>query len=167
MGKKTPLYACHLQAQAKIVDFAGWDMPLHYGSQIQEHHQVRQDSGVFDVSHMTVVDFHGEDAAKYLRHLLANNVDRLVDGKALYTCMLDEQGGVIDDLIAYKMQDDFTVSSLIPALGKKIWHGSTPKPKISPLTCKNALISPCWPFKAQKSAKKFLPCLALSKQLLY
>jgi aminomethyltransferase len=107
MGKKTPLYACHLQAQAKIVDFAGWDMPLHYGSQIQEHHQVRQDSGVFDVSHMTVVDFHGEDAAKYLRHLLANNVDRLVDGKALYTCMLDEQGGVIDDLIAYKMQDDF------------------------------------------------------------
>lgn len=107
MGKKTPLYDCHLKANAKIVDFAGWDMPLHYGSQIQEHHQVRQNAGVFDVSHMTIVDIKGKDVAPYLRYLLANNIDRLTSGKALYTCMLNEQGGIIDDLIVYKMADDF------------------------------------------------------------
>ncbi len=107
MNKKTCLYDCHLQSSAKMVDFAGWDMPLHYGSQIQEHHQVRQDAGVFDVSHMTVVDFKGKDVAAFLRYLLANNIDRLVNGKALYTCMLNEQGGVIDDLIVYKITDDF------------------------------------------------------------
>jgi aminomethyltransferase len=82
-------------------------MPLHYGSQIQEHHQVRQHAGIFDVSHMGVVDLRGKDAGAYLRRLVANNVDRLVDGKALYTCMLNEQGGVLDDLIIYKVADDF------------------------------------------------------------
>src|SRR5580700_316263 len=107
MGKKTPLYDCHLIAKAKMVDFAGWDMPLNYGSQVEEHHRVRQDAGVFDVSHMTIVDFHGADVATFLRKLLANNIDRLVPGKALYTCMLNEQGGVIDDLIVYKISDDF------------------------------------------------------------
>lgn len=107
MGKRTPLYDCHLKANAKMVDFAGWDMPLNYGSQIQEHHQVRQDAGIFDVSHMTIVDLKGPDVASYLRYLLANNIDRLTPGKALYTCMLNEQGGVIDDLIVYKMTDDF------------------------------------------------------------
>lgn len=106
MGKRTPLYEAHLKANAKIVDFAGWDMPLHYGSQIEEHHQVRQDAGVFDVSHMTIVDLQGKDASDYLRYLIANNVDRLVPGKALYTCMLNEAGGVIDDLIVYKNADD-------------------------------------------------------------
>lgn len=107
MGKRTPLYDCHLQAQAKIVDFAGWDMPLHYGSQLQEHHFVRQDAGLFDVSHMTIVDIHGQDCVAFLRYLLANNVDKLVSGKALYSCMLNELGGVIDDLIVYKITDDF------------------------------------------------------------
>lgn len=107
MGKKTPIYGSHVQANAKIVDFAGWDMPLHYGSQIQEHHQVRQHVGMFDVSHMGVVDFHGEQTTSYLRRLLANNVDKLTPGKALYTCMLNEQGGVIDDLIVYKIENDF------------------------------------------------------------
>ncbi len=107
MAKKTALYDCHLQSSAKMVDFAGWDMPLHYGSQIQEHHQVRQDAGMFDVSHMTVVDFTGPDTAKFLRYLLANNIDRLVPNKALYTCMLNEAGGVLDDLIVYKLADDF------------------------------------------------------------
>ncbi len=107
MGKRTPLYQCHVEAQAKLVDFAGWDMPLHYGSQIQEHHQVRQQAGMFDVSHMTIVDLHGPAVADYLRYLVANNIDRLVPGKALYTCMLNEQGGVIDDLIVYKMTDNF------------------------------------------------------------
>lgn len=107
MGKRTPFYDLHVKAQAKIVDFAGWDMPLHYGSQIQEHHQVRQHAGMFDVSHMGVVDLHGSDTVAYLRRLVANNVDRLVDGKALYTCMLNEEGGVIDDLIVYRVNSDF------------------------------------------------------------
>ena len=107
MGKRTPFYDLHVQANGKIVDFAGWEMPLHYGSQLEEHHHVRKHAGLFDVSHMGVVDLHGNDTAAYLRHLLANNVDRLTEGKALYTCMLNEQGGVIDDLIVYKIQPDF------------------------------------------------------------
>jgi len=85
-------------------------MPLHYGSQLQEHHQVRQRAGIFDVSHMGVMDLHGKEASAYLRRLVANNVDRLTNGKALYTCMLNEQGGVLDDLIIYKIEDDFTAS---------------------------------------------------------
>lgn len=107
MGKKTPLYECHVKANAKIVDFAGWDMPLHYGSQIQEHHQVRQDAGIFDVSHMTIVDLARKEVPNFLRYLLANNIDRLPDGKGLYTCMLNEDGGIIDDLIAYKINDEY------------------------------------------------------------
>lgn len=107
MAKRTPFYDLHVQANAKIVDFAGWDMPLHYGSQLDEHHQVRKQAGVFDVSHMGVVDLHGVNAAAYLRHLIANNVDKLTDGKALYTCMVNEQGGVLDDLIIYKINDHF------------------------------------------------------------
>jgi len=107
MGKKTPLYDCHLQANAKIVDFAGWDMPLHYGSQVQEHHHVRKDAGVFDVSHMTIIDCIGSNTISFLHRLVANNVDRLESAKALYTCMLNEQGGVIDDLIIYKIDSTF------------------------------------------------------------
>lgn len=103
MGKRTPLYECHLQAQAKMVDFAGWDMPLHYGSQIQEHHYVRQDAGMFDVSHMTIVDLQGNESDAFLQQLVANNVAKLTPGKALYTCMLNESGGVIDDLIVYQL----------------------------------------------------------------
>ena len=85
-----------------MVDFGGWDMPLHYGSQVEEHHQVRRDCGVFDVSHMTVVDVSGEQARDYLQRLLANDVARLKStGRALYSAMLNERGGVIDDLIVY------------------------------------------------------------------
>ncbi len=103
MGRRTPLHARHLAAGGRLVDFAGWEMPLHYGSQIEEHHAVRREAGVFDVSHMTVVDVHGERAEGYLRRLLANDVARLeAPGKALYTCMLNERGGVIDDLIVYR-----------------------------------------------------------------
>lgn len=105
MGHKTPLYDCHLAANGKIVDFAGWDMPLHYGSQLQEHYQVRQHAGLFDVSHMTIVDLAGRGVRPYLRRLLANNIDRLYPGKALYSCMLNEAGGVIDDLIVYQRGD--------------------------------------------------------------
>jgi len=103
MGHRTPLYAEHVRHGAKIVDFAGWDMPLHYGSQIEEHQQVRSDAGMFDVSHMTVTDVSGARSTDFLRHLLPNDVARLDAGKALYTCMLNENGGVIDDLIVYRL----------------------------------------------------------------
>jgi len=101
MNHRTPLYAQHQELNAKLVDFAGWDMPLHYGSQLEEHHKVRRDAGMFDVSHMLAIDVQGEQAQEYLRYMLANDVARLQPGKALYTCMLNEQGGVIDDLIVY------------------------------------------------------------------
>jgi len=108
MGNRTPLYEEHLKLNAKMVDFGGWDMPINYGSQIDEHHQVRNDAGMFDVSHMTIVDLSGDKVKPFLQYLLANNVDRLKDsGKALYTCMLNEQGGVIDDLIVYYLNDQF------------------------------------------------------------
>lgn len=106
MGLKTPLHDKHAEAGARIVDFGGWDMPLHYGSQIEEHHAVRRHAGVFDVSHMTVVDLHGERAYDFLRGLLANDVARLPEaGAALYSCMLGEDGGVIDDLITYRLDE--------------------------------------------------------------
>ena len=108
MAKQTPLYDEHVADGGKLVDFAGWDMPINYGSQIEEHNNVRNDAGMFDVSHMTVVDLTGERCREFLRYLLANNVDRLKDsGKALYSCMLNEDGGVIDDLIVYFIRDDF------------------------------------------------------------
>jgi aminomethyltransferase len=95
-----------------MVDFGGWDMPVHYGSQIDEHHAVRTDAGMFDVSHMRVVDLHGSDAASspraFLRFALANNVDKLaVPGKALYSCLLRSDGGVLDDLIVYFLREDY------------------------------------------------------------
>lgn len=106
MTQKTILNETHRALGAKMVDFGGWDMPIHYGSQIDEHHQVRRDVGMFDVSHMTVVDLHGERVRDFLRHVMANSIDKLQkQGKAIYTCMLNEQGGVIDDLIIYFMGD--------------------------------------------------------------
>ena len=108
MTKQTILNATHRAAGAKMVDFGGWDMPLHYGSQLEEHHAVRRDAGMFDVSHMTVVDLRGNRTREFLRRLLANSVDKLkVSGKALYSCMLNERGGVIDDLIVYFLSEDF------------------------------------------------------------
>jgi len=108
MGNRTPLYETHVASGAKIVDFGGWDMPLNYGSQIEEHHAVRRDAGMFDVSHMCPVDIRGGDARAFLRHLVANNVDRLAQpGKALYSCMLNPAGGVVDDLIIYFLGEDW------------------------------------------------------------
>lgn len=102
MSQRTPLYPCHVEAGARLVDFHGWEMPLHYGSQLEEHHQVRRDAGMFDVSHMTIVEVQGTQAQAFLRYMLANDVAKLKQpGKALYTGMLNEQGGVIDDLIVY------------------------------------------------------------------
>lgn len=102
MPQRTPLYESHLAAGAKMVDFSGWEMPIHYGSQIEEHHAVRRNAGMFDVSHMCALDLVGLDATRWLRHLLANDVAKLATpGKALYSCLLNESGGVIDDLIVY------------------------------------------------------------------
>ncbi|KAF1698753.1 glycine cleavage system protein T [Pseudoxanthomonas jiangsuensis] len=108
MIRKTVLNDSHRALGAKMVDFGGWDMPIHYGSQLDEHHLVRREAGMFDVSHMTVVDLRGERVREFLRRLLANSVDKLkVPGKALYSCMLDERGGVIDDLIVYYLDEAF------------------------------------------------------------
>lgn len=106
--KVTPLNAAHRAAGAKMVDFGGWDMPVNYGSQIEEHHAVRTDVGMFDVSHMCVVDLKGENVRSFLRGLVANNVDKLqVPGKALYSAMLKPEGTVIDDLIIYFMNESW------------------------------------------------------------
>lgn len=108
MSQHTPLYQQHVDAGGKMVDFAGWSMPINYGSQIEEHHQLRSDAGLFDVSHMTVVDFRGAGVKAFLSRLLANDVAKLtVSGKALYSCMLNNDGGVIDDLIVYFMDDNW------------------------------------------------------------
>lgn len=106
MGLKTPLYDTHARAGAKIVDFGGWDMPLHYGSQLEEHHAVRRDAGVFDVSHMASLDIEGARATDFLRILLANDVAKLRSaGKGLYSCLLKHDGGVLDDLIVFRMHE--------------------------------------------------------------
>jgi len=106
MGSRTPLFDVHVAAGARMVDFGGWDMPVNYGSQIEEHHAVRRDAGMFDVSHMCVVDLRGARVRDFLRRLLANDVAKLTQpGKALYSCMLRENGGVIDDLIVYYLSD--------------------------------------------------------------
>jgi aminomethyltransferase len=105
MSNTTVLHSKHLEAGAKMVDFHGWEMPINYGSQIEEHHAVRKDAGMFDVSHMTIVDVTGNQAQDYLRYLLANDVAKLQDkGKALYSGMLNEAGGVVDDLIVYHFE---------------------------------------------------------------
>ena len=96
MGKQTPLNAVHRAAGARMVDFGGWDMPVNYGSQIDEHHAVRAGAGMFDVSHMRVVDLVGAGGRDFLRHALANNVDKLqTPGKALYSCLLREDGDMV------------------------------------------------------------------------
>ncbi len=106
MALRTPLYDTHVATNARMVDFGGWDMPVNYGSQIDEHHAVRRDAGMFDVSHMCVIDLHGNRVREFLRYLLSNDVGKLkTSGKALYSCMLNEHGGVIDDLIVYFMTD--------------------------------------------------------------
>jgi aminomethyltransferase len=107
MLQETVLNLAHREIGAKMVDFGGWDMPLRYGSQLDEHNAVRDGAGMFDVSHMTIIDLRGEKVRDFLKKLLANNVDKLtLKGKALYSCMLNEQGGIIDDLIVYLMGND-------------------------------------------------------------
>jgi glycine cleavage system T protein (aminomethyltransferase) len=106
--RQTPLFRLHQELGARMVDFGGWDMPLQYGSQIGEHHAVRRAAGVFDVSHMCVVDLTGARVRAFLARLLANDIAKLkAPGKALYSCMLNEHGGVLDDLIAYYLSDSW------------------------------------------------------------
>jgi len=108
VGRRTPLFALHESAGARIVEFGGWDMPLHYGSLLAEHHAVRRAAGVFDVSHMCIVDLEGAQTRPLLRLLFANDVGKLtVPGKALYGCLLNERGGVIDDLIVYYLGEQW------------------------------------------------------------
>ena len=108
MGRQTPLHDLHVALGARMVDFGGWDMPVHYGSQIDEHHAVRKHAGVFDVSHMCVIDLTGPRVRAFLEKLIANDVGKLrAPGKALYSCMLNEQGGVLDDLIVYYMNEEW------------------------------------------------------------
>ncbi len=108
MGRKTPLHGCHVRAGARMVDFGGWDMPVNYGSQIEEHHAVRRDAGMFDVSHMAVVDLRGVRVTPFLRRLLASDVARLqTPGKALYGCLLNDRAGILDDLIVYFLTESW------------------------------------------------------------
>jgi aminomethyltransferase len=108
LGRRTPLYELHVSLGARMVDFGGWDMPVNYGSQIEEHHAVRREAGIFDVSHMCVIDVKGPRVREFFSKLIANDVAKLkVSGKALYSCMLNERGGVIDDLIVYFIDETF------------------------------------------------------------
>ena len=120
MSRKTALYDEHVAAGARMVEFAGWDMPLHYGSQVEEHHAVRNGAGVFDVSHMRVIDIAGLDALAFLRRLLAGDVARLAEvGQALYTTLLNDTGGIVDDLIAYRTADGYRLV-VNAATGEKV-----------------------------------------------
>ena len=103
---KTPLFDCHLSANAKMVDFSGWNMPINYGSQLQEHNCVRNNCGIFDVSHMLGVDIYGSQAEEFLRHVLACDVVKLKVNSAQYGCMLNHDAGIIDDLITYRVGSD-------------------------------------------------------------
>lgn len=103
--KKTALYETHIASGGKMVPFAGWSMPIHYGSQLEEHHAVRQSVGIFDVSHMQLFAVEGDEARTFIRHLVSNDINKLHPGKALYTCLLNDEGGILDDLIVYQLTE--------------------------------------------------------------
>ncbi len=105
MTKQTFLHDKHVALGARMVDFAGWDMPVQYSSIIEEHRTVREAVGLFDVSHMGEVIVYGEDALPYLNKLVPQDVTKLVDSKAVYCQLTNKQGGIIDDLIIYKLED--------------------------------------------------------------
>ncbi|BCE00927.1 glycine cleavage system aminomethyltransferase GcvT [Marinicellulosiphila megalodicopiae] len=164
MGFQTALFAAHVAANAKLVDFGGWDMPIHYGSQLKEHEIVRTDAGMFDVSHMTVVDVAGPQAKTFLQRLLANDVDKLkTTGKALYSGMLNADGGVIDDLIVYLLEDMYRVVvncstrekdlAWMQQIGKKFDVSITERPEL-------AMIAVQGP-KAIELTEKVMKCNAL------
>ena len=183
MAKRTPLYQKHLDSKAKIIDFAGWEMPINYGSQIEEHNSVRKAAGVFDVSHMTVVDVGGHDAENYLRYLLANDVKKLVNmGQALYSAMLNHDGHVVDDLIVYRMSFGFRIVSNCGTREKDLrWMiqntdgfrvSVEEKPKLAILSVKQVGAYEVLPKKIvlyewQVNYKKIKPLLGKSKRILF
>ena len=103
--KRTFLNQAHVDRGGKLVDFSGWSLPIHYGSQIKEHLAVRHGVGIFDVSHMTIIDCKGPMVRDFLRRVLANDVGSLAINQALYSVLLNERGGVVDDLIVYRLSD--------------------------------------------------------------
>ncbi|HEX4300186.1 MAG TPA: glycine cleavage system aminomethyltransferase GcvT [Gammaproteobacteria bacterium] len=160
MGKRTSLYDSHVAAGARMVDFGGWDMPVNYGSQIDEHHAVRSDAGMFDVSHMTVVDMEGPRVAEFLRHLLANDVAKLKEpGKALYSCMLNNQAGIIDDLIVYYMRDGWFRMVVNAATHDKdlAWINQQAQPYSIKLTERQVVMIAVQGPKAREKAASVLP----------
>jgi glycine cleavage system T protein (aminomethyltransferase) len=160
MGKRTSLYDSHVAAGARMVDFGGWDMPVNYGSQIDEHHAVRSDAGMFDVSHMTVVDMEGPRISEFLRHLLANDVAKLKEpGKALYSCMLNNQAGIIDDLIVYYMRDGWFRMVVNAATHDKdlAWINQQAQPYSIKLTERQVAMIAVQGPKAREKAASVLP----------
>ena len=103
---KTFLYESHKTQDAKFINFSGWEMPIHYGSQINEHNCVRNGAGIFDVSHMNIFDFYGVEAKEFMRYVLTNDVNKIDDGTALYSVITNNEGGIIDDLIVYKFNNE-------------------------------------------------------------
>src|SRR6266536_6697248 len=103
MLKRTPLFAAHQKLGARLVEFGGWEMPVQYSSIIDEHLAVRKAAGLFDISHMGEVRIKGPGAAAFLNHLLTNDISKIAVGQGQYTLMCNEQGGVIDDLYAYRI----------------------------------------------------------------
>ena len=103
---RTFLYESHLGLGSKFVNFSGWEMPIHYGSQINEHNYVRNSAGIFDVSHMNIFDFFGVEAKEFMRYVLTNDVNKIEDGSALYSVITNNEGGIIDDLIVYKFNNE-------------------------------------------------------------
>ena len=154
MGRHTPLYDLHRTLGARLVDFGGWDMPVQYASQIEEHHAVRRAAGVFDVSHMCVVDLTGARTREFLRYLIANDVGKLTRaGKALYSCMLNETGGVIDDLIVYFLTDAaFRLVVNAGTRDKDLQWIRRHKTSVS--RCANARIWQCSPCRGRRRGRR-------------
>ncbi|MDH2914279.1 glycine cleavage system aminomethyltransferase GcvT [Kosakonia sp. HypNH10] len=160
MAQQTPLFEQHTQCGARMVDFHGWMMPLHYGSQLDEHHAVRSDAGMFDVSHMTIVDLKGSRTREFLRYLLANDVAKLTKpGKALYSGMLNASGGVIDDLIVYYFTEDFFRLVVNSATREKdlSWISQHAEPYAIDITVRDdlSLIAVQGPHAQEKAASLF------------
>ncbi len=154
--KTTPFHQAHQDAGAKLVDFAGWELPIHYGSQIAEHEAVRTDAGMFDVSHMLVTDVAGANAKAFFRKLIANDVAKLAFvGKALYSALLNDNGGVIDDLIVYRTNEAETQYRIVSngATREKTRRNSTKSDKSSASPSIRATTSACSPYKALKPLK--------------
>ena len=104
--KRTPVYESYAKYDATVVPYAGWEMPVEFIGLVPEHHKVRQDAGIFDVSHMGEITVKGKDALKFVNYLVTNDVTKLVDNQVQYTFMCDENGGVVDDYLVYRFKED-------------------------------------------------------------